>query len=140
MVFSFKYKSIKLKSGEIIHRPMIPISINGKERLDIIGILDSGSDMTILPKEIAEVVGIDYQKDNEISGISGNILKAKQGKINIIFGKAREFYNFDIPVLVPEQDVQIIIGRLGFFERFKITFVEDERKISFKKQESFINY
>lgn len=135
MTFSFKYKSIKLRSGDIIYRPMIPLTIEGKEKLDIIGVLDSGSDITILPKEIAEIIKPNYTGENEISGISGNIVKAKQGKIRISFGKGRESYNFDVPILVPieKEDVPIIIGRWGFFEQFKITFSEAERKIYFKK-------
>jgi len=134
MTFSFKYKATKLKSGELIHRPLIPITISGKVKLDIMGILDTGSDMTIIPKEIAEIIGIEYTKDNEVSGISGVRVKAREGKINIVFGKGREVYSFNIPVLVPEKEgLSIIIGRLGFFDQFKIIFSETEKKIIFKK-------
>lgn len=52
-----------------------------------------------------------------------------------------EIYNFEIPILVPEkEDVPIIIGRIGFFEQFKITFVEAERKLEFKKFNFVNNY
>ncbi len=136
MSFSFKYKAIQLKSGKFIFRPIIPLVI-GKERLNVFGILDSGSDITIIPKELAEVMEINYSGENEVTGISGLSVKSKEGKTKVHFGKGREFYDFDIPILVPEKEgLSLIIGRMGFFEIFKITFSEAERKIEFKK--SFI--
>lgn len=133
MSFSFKYKSIRLLSGKSIFRPMIPLII-GEEKLNVFGILDSGSDITIIPKELAEVMEIEYGNENEVSGISGVPVKAKEGKIKIRFGKGREIYDFDVPILVPEREgLNLIIGRLGFFNQFKITFFEAERKIEFKK-------
>jgi hypothetical protein len=117
---------------------MIPLII-GKEKLNVFGILDSGSDITIIPKELAEVMEIFYGDDNEVSGISGIPVRAKEGKISVQFGKGREFYNFDIPILVPEKEgLNLIIGRLGFFSQFKITFSEAERKIEFKKMFNII--
>ncbi len=81
MGFSFRYKPSKLKSGKIIYRPIIPITFDGKEKKeDFIAILDSGSDMTTIPKEIAEILNIKYMGENEVSGISGIKVKAKEGK------------------------------------------------------------
>ncbi|MBI2449452.1 hypothetical protein HYV49_04100 [Candidatus Pacearchaeota archaeon] len=112
---------------------MIPLII-GEEKLNVFGILDSGSDITIIPKELAEVIKIEYGGENEVSGISGVAVKSKEGKIKIHFGKGREFYDFDIPILVPEKEgLNLIIGRLGFFSQFKIIFSETERRIEFKK-------
>ena len=81
------------------------------------------------------LLDIQLDKDNEVSGISGPAIKTKQGSISIVFGKGREYYEFRIPVLVPldNDDVSIIIGRVGFFNQFKITFDESSKKIEFKK-------
>ncbi|MEK6832407.1 MAG: hypothetical protein AABY32_00015, partial [Nanoarchaeota archaeon] len=111
MSFHFKYKPAILKSGSKIYRPMIPLRIKAKESFDALAILDSGSDITIIPKEIAEVIRVDYKNDNSISGISGFPIRAKEGKVNIEFGKGREIYIFEIPVLVPEKEnLAVIIG------------------------------
>jgi len=140
MSFNFKYKPVVLKRGSKIYRPLIPITINGKEAFDALAVLDSGSDITILPKEIAEELGVDFKGDNEISGIGGSPLKAKEGKINITFGKGIEIYRFDIPVLVPteKENLSLIIGRLGFFNQFRITFDESQKRIEFKKSPDII--
>ena len=135
MSFSFKYKSVLLPSGDRISRPMIPLTIGRIPKMDIIAILDSGSDITIIPKEIAKEIGIEYSGENELSGITGNPIKVKEGKMAVVFGRDREHYNFEVPILVPieQEDVSIIIGRAGFFDQFKITFIEAEKKIEFKK-------
>ncbi|PIN78139.1 hypothetical protein COV15_00570 [Candidatus Woesearchaeota archaeon CG10_big_fil_rev_8_21_14_0_10_34_12] len=130
MSFSFKYKPIKLNSGRLVFKPMVPITFNGVEKIDVLAILDSGSDMAIIPKELAEILGLNYSEEEELSGITGPPIKVGECKLEITFGKNRESYNLEIPVLVPQSDenVPIIIGRIGFSEHFKITFSELEEK------------
>lgn len=135
MSFSFKYKPVKLNSGEIVRRPLVPITLVGEfETMDFFGFLDTGSDISIIPLEIAEILGIESKEEGEVIGITGNKMKVRHGNIKIIFGKERQEYQFTMPVLIPEKEGgQIIIGRLGFFENFKIIFSESEKKIIFKK-------
>lgn len=135
MSFFFRYKPVVLKSGAIIHRPMIPFVAIGKERFNFFGMLDSGSDNTIIPIEIADALEIEFVGENELLGITRKPVVVKEGKMGIRFGRGNEFYEFQVPVLVPivEEDIPIIIGREGFFNHFKITFNESERKIEFKK-------
>ncbi len=135
MSFYFRYKPATIFSGAIVKRPLIPITFEGNEnKINIIGVLDTGSDISIIPREIAEVLGIEPKIENEISGIGGEKVKADQGKLTVVFGKGREEYAFEIPVLVPKNNWdQVIIGRMGFFEQFKITFNESEEKMIFKK-------
>jgi len=72
--------------------------------------------------------------ENETTGISSKKIKVNEGYLKIIFGKDRQEYFFTIPVLIPKiEGCQLIIGRLGFFEQFKITFCEAEERIIFKK-------
>ncbi|HTY43692.1 MAG TPA: hypothetical protein VMC80_00410 [Patescibacteria group bacterium] len=142
MVFFFKYKSVKLESGDVIYRPLIPLTLIGlNERLDIIAILDSGSDMSVIPKDVAEILGVRLLLDTELSGITKDKVKAKQGNISISFGKGRENYNLQIPILIPEkEDIPLVVGRIGFFDKFDITFSEKERKIIFKRRPEKLSY
>ena len=136
MVFSLKYKPIKLSSNKIIYRPLVPINFNGKkEKIDIFGLLDSGSDITIIPIDLAEILEIEFIGDNEISGITNTKLKAKQGTILVTFGKGHEQFSFKIHVFVPldKNFNKIVIGRDGFFDQFKITFNQINKRIEFRK-------
>ncbi|MEK6890668.1 MAG: hypothetical protein AABX03_00870 [Nanoarchaeota archaeon] len=141
MTISFKYKPVKIKSGKVIHKPIIPLIINAKESIHTLGLLDSGSDITVIPKEIADEIGIEYKDYNEISGLTGLPIKSREVKIKVTFGKGHEIYSFEIPALVPliKKDIPLIIGRAGFFDHFKITFIESEKRLEFKKTNSF-NY
>lgn len=135
MSFSFRYKPIKLASGKIIYKPLIPITFKNIISLDILGMIDSGSDLTIIPEELAEILGINYNSESEVYGISGEPLKSRIGVILVKFGKGNEFYEFKIPVIVPtkKQDIPVIIGRIGFFDQFKVTFIESEKRVEFKR-------
>ena len=124
MVFSFKYKPIKL-SKRIIYRPLIKLTIQGNSQsFDIFALLDSGSDIAVIPLDIAELLGLEFIGENKLSGITNNKLDVKQSKMSVIVGKGHEQYKFTIPVLVPiNRDFnKIIIGRAGFFNQFNITF------------------
>jgi len=138
MTFSFKYRPARLNSGKIISRPMVPIILEDESKIAVFAMLDSGSDLTIIPEELAEILSINFSGENEVFGISREPVKAKEGRINVRFGKGKEFYNFSIPILVPldKQDMPIIIGRIGFFNQFKVTFIESEKKVEFKKVET----
>lgn len=134
MAFTLKYKPVKLRSGEIIYRPLIPLTFEGAEKIDIFAVLDSGSDVSIIPRDMASVLGIKSAGENEIFGLGGISIKSGCGKARISFGKGHEVYSFDIPVFIPDkEDVSIIIGRQGFFEQFDITFSEATKRIIFKK-------
>jgi len=134
MSFSFKYKPVLLHGGLTTKRPLIPLRLIGeKEVLDIFGILDSGSDMTVIPKDMADFLGIKIVGKDELTGISNEKTQVEVGYIKILFGKDREEYESTIPVLINKQGDSIVIGRDGFFDQFKITFNEFEKRITFKK-------
>src|SRR3989344_7598070 len=102
MALSFKYKPVKLQSGKTIYRPIIPITFNGNsENIDIFGLLDSGSDVTIIPIDLAEVFGVKFLGEDKMGGITNIKLKANQRIIPVIFGKHHEKFTFKIHVFVP---------------------------------------
>lgn len=139
MSFSFKYKPVELPKG-VIYRPLIPLTFEGKLILDIFALIDSGSDMTLIPKDMADLLEISYGEDDVIFGISKEPVKVKQGKVKIGFGKGHENYIFEIPVMIADnKEAPIIIGRIGFFDQFKITFIESEKRVEFKKAGEFMH-
>ncbi len=139
MTISLRYRPVKIKSGKVIYKPIVPLIIGARNNIHALAILDSGSDITIIPREIADEIGIEYGDYNEISGLTGLPIKSREAKIKIIFGKGHEIYSFTIPALVPsiKQDIPLIIGRAGFFNHFKITFIESEKRLEFKKIDNF---
>src|SRR3989344_8165767 len=138
MTIAFNYKIIQRPKPYLSeHVPAIPVTLIGANtRIDIIGLLDSGADFSAIPKEIAEVLGLDLSsKPEDIGGIGGDVAAIKK-RMQINVNKSKEDYTFQVEVYAVEkleEDFPVLIGRQGFFEQFKITFTEAERKIHLKK-------
>jgi len=138
MTLVFKYKKIERPAPyQSTNAPAIPVTFIGPQaRVEVIGLLDSGADFSFIPKDLANVLGLkETNQSEDIGGISGNI-KARKSRLIVSIGKGRERYTFPMYVYVAEEqtanDFPILIGREGFFEKFKVTFAEAERKIYIK--------
>jgi len=69
MNLRYNCKHRKLGDNLTVKEPIIPIRLvggNGKKS-DFTGVLDSGSDFVLVPKEVAEALEIDYKKGMEIT-------------------------------------------------------------------------
>ena len=137
MVMSFKYKVVERPDGTIVKTPSIPITINGKTEssYDVIALLDSGADISVIPQDFAELIGLDLnQKTTVAFGIGGEV-KSIEDQIEIMVKKGHEEYTFRVPVkiILGDYDFPILLGREGFFNKFLITFDQEKQKVSLKK-------
>jgi len=137
MVMQFKYKSLKHLDGHFVKTPSIPITFFGpSETLQIIAVVDSGADVSLMPREVAEVLGLKLDQNIEPAfGIAGEVQTAED-HVRVKIQKGHENYSFDITVkilLSKDTDIPVLIGRSEFFEEFEITFYEVKEKISLKK-------
>jgi len=134
---NFKYKSLPRKDGPPRKTPTIPVTFIGPEdSIDIMAILDSGADISVLPMEVGEQLGLDLAKNRSpCSGIGGEVDTA-ENHVRVRISQGHENYTFEIPVKVvldPKASIPVLIGRDGFFEKFEITFDEKRARISFKR-------
>lgn len=135
MTISFKYKTVKRPDGTKVKTPSIPILLNGKESFETIALLDSGADISAIPKAIAEILGLNLSgKKTPAYGIGGKV-DSIETKVEIVVEKGHEHYRFNIPVkvILGNYDFPVLLGRLGFFSRFVISFDQSQEKISLKK-------
>ena len=124
-MISFDYKEIKGKSY-----PAIPVTLLSKgKRIEIYTIIDSGSEVSLFDKELAKRLGINYRLTKDIrymGGVSGRLLVYVH-QLDISIG-GRTF-----PCKIGFSDERTtshnLLGRQGFFENFKITFDEKNKKI-----------
>jgi len=124
---------VKRPNGTEARTPSIPVAIKGTESIDVVGLLDSGADISAIPKSIAEIIGLDLSgKRSNADGIGGKV-EAIDSKVYINIKKGHENYNFQIPVKVILADnIPIILGREGFFNKFIIYFDQSELKVTLK--------
>ena len=104
--------------------------------MKVIGLVDSGADNTVVPKDLADLLGIKGDSTTtEIGGIGGKV-NVKRSRMSFRLMGERESYALDVPALIlqdSDNDVPLLLGRHGFFEHFHITFKQNEQKIILKK-------
>jgi predicted aspartyl protease len=136
-LMNFKYKALPRKDGPPRKTPTIPLTFLGPDdAIDIVAILDSGADISVLPLEIGEQLGLSLTKGKgPCAGIGGEV-ETSEDHVRVKITQGHENYNFEIPVKVVldrKCNIPVLIGREGFFEEFEITFDERRERISLKK-------
>ena len=132
---SFPYILEKIKDG-FAYRPKIPATISYKgNKIETWGIIDSGSDVSILPREIAKAIGIELTgKQTEIAGIGGGLLKVVIDFINL---SVAGFILSQVKVHIPNEESkdigQFILGHEPLFQEFNITFEYNAKRIALNK-------
>ena len=138
MTISFKYKKIDRPDPlNPAYAPAIPITLSGpKEVIDVVGVLDSGADFSAMPQDMAEVLGLDLTGKREPIGGIGGERDAVKSHVMLRVENRHETYAFRMSVFVVdglEDDFPVLIGRVDFFDKFKIAFNEKKKTISLKR-------
>ena len=133
MTLHFRYKIVKRQNNTEARTPSIPITLKGKDSIDVVALLDSGADVSVIPKGIAEIIGLDLTgKKSYADGIGGRV-EAIDSKLYLHIKKGHEDYNFQMPIkVILEDTIPIILGREGFFNKFVISFNQSELKFTLK--------
>jgi len=141
MVLTFKYRPLKRSDGSVVKSPVIPITLIGQSlRFDVIALLDSGADVSAIPYELADLLGISFRdkEAHDTEGIGGRA-KSVECHMTVIVEdkKGRESYTLNMPVnvMLDEKEMPILLGRRGFFEQFVITFDEVNQRILLKRNQ-----
>lgn len=95
-------------------------------------LLDTGADCTMLPKFMAEIIGLDLTtcQRTKSFGIEGKGVLVYIGKIDIKIGQ----HYLKVKCLFSEDDTTpFILGRLGLFSQFNILFDNRNKKIRLTK-------
>jgi hypothetical protein len=137
MAMIFRYIHLPRADKTLRRAPFIPIfahDINGK-LVEITALIDSGADNIVIPKDLAQVLGLTMGEEFETAGVGGKT-KVRRANFTFTIKKGRESHTITAPSLVlldNTQDVPVLLGRNGFFEEFEITFRQNDEKIVLKK-------
>ncbi len=128
MRFEFPVYVHETEFGALVD-PTVAVDVKtpgGYARLDFL--IDSGADFTILPASLAKPLGVDIGSARKlrITGIACVPVDASVATLTLRIGD----FEFDAPCLFsPIDDAPLVLGRLGFFSRFNITFDNRRKKI-----------
>ena len=106
------------------------------------GLVDSGADICLLPRQIADILQIDLTsvKKEESTGANGKFITYKTKVfLEIVYKNMRIGIDM-VDVSIPEIDLEgivleqnILLGRSHLFKKYEITFNEYDKTILFKR-------
>jgi len=117
-----------------VPRPKIPIQLSGPARgvPNILALLDSGADVSVVPRKLARILGLDLSgKVTTIGGVGGR-MKVTPSMVDIVISDGVESIGLStVPVYVPLGQFQmVILGRRGVFKHLRILIDEDANLIT----------
>lgn len=118
-----------------VYKPWIKVALNYKKThrvtpAGIVALVDSGADVCFCAKYIGEWLGIKFNKKQTSTFTTANNSRfiAIEETITLIacskIFDCRFFFAEDLP-----RETPIILGQLGFFEKFKVTFDFENKEI-----------
>ena len=104
------------------------------------GLLDTGADITYIPKRIADIIDLDLKVDTlkETMSASGSFKTFRTcAHMELPYKKKRISIGY-VNIAVSDKPLgndedRILLGRDGVFSKYEITFNESDKKITMKK-------
>lgn len=118
------YTRVKTKVG-FTHRPYLTVKLAlGYKSVTTRGLVDSGSDLTLINKDFGKVLEVDFSKCRigHATGIEGGEQKTWISTIDL------EVENFPNSLrtievqFIESRSVGVLLGHKGFFENFSLKF------------------
>jgi len=128
-----KFVSEQIQDGRYVRRPKIPVTLSGPRGvLRFLTLIDSGTDVTILPKAVADFIGLTEGPSSEFLGLGEQPVTCTTRHVDITIHGRRTQEKQHVhhrPVLVPTtaHDDEPVLGCEGFFDRFDISFLHRRR-------------
>jgi predicted aspartyl protease len=134
MALNFRYHSIPGTTNGL-KKPTIPVEfkLDSGGYITVMCLIDSGSDVIVLPKGIAELLNIKYSGESVSTGLNGEI-PVKKGYAIFRIKKEFGYHNLNAPVeVVGNDNIPVLLGRIGFFDKFKVTIDEKRQLVIIKE-------
>jgi hypothetical protein len=134
-MITYRFLKEKINNGSYVKRPKINIELKGeKSKMTFFALLDSGTDVTIIPKTIADFLGIEYEtaKKEPFFGFSKDPFESVETSVTVkLLGKERRqditLQNIPALIALTGEEQEPVLGCKGIFEKLKITFINAER-------------
>jgi hypothetical protein len=130
-MIKFYYRDVKSPVFEKIKRPFANICIQSRSGkwIQFRPLIDSGADITLIPHSLGVYLGFEMEdKIVEFGGVTGRHLPVIIKKIKIKIGDIESEPRVAWSLI---EEAPPILGRLDIFNKFEITFKEDEGWVEF---------
>lgn len=131
----FKYRKESSRTLGVIYRPVAEvIFINGDKEVRDFPYVDSGADITLIPRSVGELLGFELGNEEiqEMGGVGGSKVPTVLKTIKVRIGE----FEFMIKIAwALVEDVQPLLGRVGVFDKFEVRFKQKQKVTEFKFEE-----
>lgn len=138
----FKYKREKDNEKEKWHEyPAVNLILGeGENAFETAAIIDSGSDFCFISEEIAEILNLKLDAEDEAEVLGGGLIKIRPSKVKMTLVRGNNQISLGfisvfvgINIKTKESDMGIVLGRNPIFDVFKITFEQYKKRVIFEK-------
>ncbi|WP_422928583.1 hypothetical protein [Singulisphaera sp. PoT] len=107
-------------SSPFVYRPMLTILATGKNTEPTKGLIDSGSDHTLLPFSFIDMIDVKLEEGSGeiIEGIGGQMHVVRFGKVEIEVDTAKRKLRWKAKVGFIDGSQKTVLGHRGFLEKF----------------------
>lgn len=130
MEIEFDFRKEKSKIFGNIYRPVAKLLISHKSKIvPQIFYVDSGADITLIPRSVGEILELANPKPSEIFDILGIGEKGVPivlRRVTILLNDFKIFCRIGWALI---EDVPLLLGREDFFKYFNVTFVKNIKTI-----------
>ena len=124
----FPYLASTGLHGEVALRPMIPIALHANDRaIGGLALLDSGSDVNVLPFDLGMQLGLHWEMETPLIGLSGNMARAN-AKAIVLDVTVPDLLTVRLAFAWTQDDsAKLILGQTNFFATFDVCFYQTRR-------------
>lgn len=142
MTLVYRFKKERLQNGAYVSRPRILVELSGSNGSIVIpALIDSGSDITIIPEGIAKAINLNmkgkkdklyaYRESADVIQSTASItFLGKEYRQSVTLNNTTVLIALAKEGIKEEED--IVLGIEGIFDAFEIIFKKSENKIVFK--------
>lgn len=103
--------------------PYLPLTLTYRERpLDVLGLLDTGSSVSVLPYEIGLQLGAVWEQQSASVTLTGNLARFPARGL-LLSATVGQFEPVSLVFAwTQSEEVPLLLGRLNFFQEFDVCF------------------
>jgi hypothetical protein len=113
-------------NGRYTKRPIVEIELSrGNQTRKFLALVDSGADQIHMPAAIAEVFGINRAECPRRASMGITMEHIDGFVAELTFRIEHQTETFKAPIVFIDTDLPVLLGREGFFDRYRIKFEQD---------------
>ena len=141
---NFRYVRYATPDGGYIYRPVLPVDLAGPDgEVDFYALLDTGSDDTLIPRFVANELGLTIDDTNvtQVTGIAGGLVPIASAEVELRISDGTESVTWHSRVGIIGDDNDdadyVILGHTACLEFFIATFDGDRRALELYPASTF---